>query len=72
MAMRILSETEYMEFKKKLTDFSDSPNREELTSKKLNWKICKIIYLFISKDNLISDIEKNLILIGATAVEDKL
>jgi len=35
MAMRVLSESEYAEFKKKLTDLSDSPNREELTGKLL-------------------------------------
>lgn len=44
MAMRVLSESEYTEFKKKLTDLSDSPNREELTGK-LHAKIhSSIIY----------------------------
>ena len=86
MAMRVLSESEYSEFKKKLTDLSDSPNREELTGKLhaknilfnylLDTPKCERYLLFIFElspvDKLVDQIERNLILIGATAVEDKL
>ena len=44
--MRVLSESEYAEFKKKLTDLSDSPNREELTGKVLS-KAHKILLKFL-------------------------
>lgn len=33
MAMRVLSEDEYNQFKQKLTLLADSPNREEETGK---------------------------------------
>lgn len=54
MAVRILSEAEFLDFKTKLTSLSDSPEREKETAK------------------LVDQLERNLTLIGATAVEDKL
>ncbi|EGR27708.1 phospholipid-translocating p-type flippase family protein, putative [Ichthyophthirius multifiliis] len=54
MAMKIISEDEYLSFKSKYNSFADSKNREEDVKK------------------LADEIENDLILIGATAVEDKL
>ncbi|KAL4486127.1 hypothetical protein ABPG72_012180 [Tetrahymena utriculariae] len=54
MAMKILSEEEYQDFKRKMNSLADSENREQ------------------EMDRLADSIERNLILIGATAVEDKL
>ena len=54
MAMKILSEKEYIAFKEKVNSFAESKDRE------------------LDMKNLADSIEKDLILIGATAVEDKL
>lgn len=73
MAVKVLSEEEYMLFKQNLTSLQDHPEREMQTGKFLvirTWRINWIILLLSA--NLVSELESNLTLIGATAVEDKL
>jgi len=66
-AMRIVTESEYKTLREKLDDLATAENREEKIG----------IFLFISisylkKAQLAYDFEKNLCLIGCTAVEDRL
>ena len=66
MAMKVLSNDEYTAFEKEYNDLSNKENREE----ELSIILCDILTMF--KDKLSDKWERDLYLLGATAVEDKL
>ena len=62
MACRVLSEDEYRDFDTKFNNLPDGPEKKTLLG-----------YIFHNKiDELTDTLERNLVLLGATAVEDKL
>jgi magnesium-transporting ATPase (P-type) len=64
MAMKVLSNEEYTAFEKEYNDLSNSENREE--------ELSYFSLLTIYSDKLSDKWERDLYLLGATAVEDKL
>jgi len=66
--MKVMSNDEYTEFEREYNDLSNKENREEELS---SFKFF-ILNFFFFKDKLSDKWERELYLLGATAVEDKL
>ena len=68
VAMRIIEPSQYAEVEEKVIKAADAPNREAIISKPALAPMLTVAQL----DKIAEDIETDLTLIGATAVEDKL